>query len=107
MANYITEAFKKFDMLEDLEEFDINASSLEDMKSFIDVNGEDDFTNDKDIFDLEAQAEEDLKQSYLGKAVLKCNVCQSLIFEDPNELTENEDGIINIDTECPYCLSYE
>ena len=107
MANYITEAFKKFDMLEDLEEFDINAGSLEDMKSFIDVNGEDDFTNDKDIFDLEAQAEEDLKQSYLGKAVLKCNVCQSLIFEDPNELTENEDGIINIDTECPYCLSYE
>lgn len=107
MANYITEAFKKFDMLEDLEEFDINASSLDDMKSFIDVNGEDDFTNDRDIFDLEAQAEEDLKQSYLGKAVLKCNVCQSLIFEDPNELTENEDGIINIDTECPYCLSYE
>lgn len=107
MANYITEAFKKFDMLEDLEEFDINASSLEDMKSFIDVNGEDDFTDDRDIFDLEAQAEEDLKQSYLGKAVLKCNVCQSLIFEDPNELTENEEGIINIDTECPYCLSYE
>lgn len=105
MANYITEAFKKFDLLEDLDEFDINASSLNDMQSFIDAHG--DVEEDTEIYDLEAQAEEELKQSYLGKAVLKCNVCQSLIFEDPNNLTENEDGIINIETECPYCLSNE
>lgn len=107
MANYITEAFKKFDMLEDLEEFDLNPASMEDMKSFIDLNGEEDYTQDRDIFDLEAEAEDELKKSYLGKVVLKCNVCQSLIFEDPNNLTENEEGIINIGTECPYCLSYE
>lgn len=105
MANYITEAFKKFDLLEDLDEFDINASSFNDMQSFIDTHG--DVEEDTEIYDLEAQAEEELKQSYLGKAVLKCNVCQSLIFEDPNNLTENEDGIIDIETECPYCLSNE
>ena len=71
---YITEAFKQFNLLEDT--FPVNAEGVEDMQNFLDVAGED-VDDEQVIYDLEAEAEEDLKQSYVGKVILDCNVCHS------------------------------
>jgi len=107
---YITEAFKQFNALveEDelitSEEMPIYDVGSEKMHDFLDVVGDD---SDLSIIDLEAEAEEDLKQSYVGKVILDCNVCHSNIFIDKDEIVVDEDGNANIELECPYCMSNE
>lgn len=107
---YITEAFKQFDALveEDelitSEEMPIYDVGSERMHDFLDTAGDD---SDLAIIDLEAEAEEDLKQSYVGKVILDCNVCHSNIFIDKDEIVVDEDGNANIELECPYCMSNE
>ena len=108
---YITEAFKQFNSLveedEELitrEEMPIYDVDSERMHDFLDVVGDD---SDIDIIDLEAEAEEDLKQSYVGKVILDCNVCHSNIFVDREDVVVDEDGNANIELECPYCMSNE
>ena len=106
---YILEAFKQFDdILEEeemgREEVPIYDFNSENMHNFLDVVGEDDTV---DIIDLEAEAEEDLKQSYVGKVILDCNVCHSNIFINKEEVVVDETGSANIDLECPYCMSNE
>lgn len=108
---YITEAFKQFNSLveedEELvtkEEMPIYDVDSERMHDFLDVVGDD---SDIDIIDLEAEAEEDLKQSYVGKVILDCNVCHSNIFINREDVVVDEDGNANIELECPYCMSNE
>lgn len=107
---YILEAFKQFDSLveEDelitSEEMPIYDANSENIHDFLDVVGDD---SDISIIDLEAEAEEDLKQSYVGKVILDCNVCHSNIFIDKDEIIVDEEGVANVDLECPYCMSNE
>lgn len=107
---YITEAFKQFnalveeDELVTSEEMPIYDAGSERMHDFLDTVGDD---SDLAIIDLEAEAEEDLKQSYVGKVILDCNVCHSNIFIDKNEIVVDENGNANIELECPYCMSNE
>lgn len=107
---YITEAFKQFNALveEDelitSEEMPIYDAGSERMHDFLDTVGDD---SDLAIIDLEAEAEEDLKQSYVGKVILDCNVCHSNIFIDKDEIVVDENGNANIELECPYCMSNE
>lgn len=107
---YITEAFKQFNALveEDelitSEEMPIYDAGSERMHDFLDTAGDD---SDLAIIDLEAEAEEDLKQSYVGKVILDCNVCHSNIFIDKDEIVVDENGNANIELECPYCMSNE
>lgn len=109
---YILEAFKQFNSLveeEELithEELPIYDVGSEKMHTFLDFAG-DDSDEPINITDLEAEAEEDLKQSYVGKIILDCNVCHSNIFIDRDEITINEEGIANMELECPYCMSNE
>ena len=105
--NYILEAFKEFDLLEDTEnEFPLDPAGMEDLSSFLDYAGEDD-DNYVDVIDLEAEAEEELKQSYVGKVILDCNICHSHVFLDKDEIQIDDEGNVNIETECPYCMSTE
>ena len=107
---YITEAFKQFDALVEEDELITNEEmpiydvGSERMHDFLDTVGDD---SDLAIIDLEAEAEEDLKQSYVGKVILDCNVCHSNIFIDKDEIVVDEDGNANIELECPYCMSNE
>lgn len=109
MSNtFIQEAFKNSYLLEDAEEFSLNVSGPDDTESFLDIiNAEDENEMISDVYDLEAEAKEDLKQSYIGKVILDCNVCHSNVFFDKDEVTEDEDGNCCIDVECPYCMSNE
>lgn len=99
----LTEAFN---LAEDVEEFNLGASGLNELDSFLDMAGDTSMMDDDAmIIDLEAQAEDELKQSYVGKIIINCNVCHSNIFIDKEEIEIDEEDMINVDLECPYCHS--
>ena len=102
MSQYINEAFKKFRLLEDYEEFSVTPEGLDNLGSFIGQALDDESV---DVIDLEAEAQEDLKKSYIGKVICDCNICHSNIFFNKEDIVINEDGVANIDDECPYCMS--
>lgn len=107
--SFIEEAFRQV-FLEDVEEFPLTGSGPANAEEFMDMVDGEEAADDElisDVYDLEAEAEEDLKQSYIGKVILDCNVCHSNVFADPDQITENEDGIWCAEIECPYCLSNE
>ena len=109
MSNtYIQEAFRQFYLTEDAEEFSLNVSGPDDSASFLDIiNSAEDDETISDVYDLEAEAKEDLKQSYIGKVILDCNVCHSNVFFDKADVSEDESGLVCKDIECPYCMSNE
>ena len=106
MSQYINEAFKKFKLLEDFEEFSMTPEGLDNLGSFI-GQAMDDEQQNIDVIDLEAEAVEDLKQSYVGKVICDCNVCHSNIFYNKEDIVIDDEGIVNIEDECPYCMSTE
>ena len=103
MSQYINEAFKQFRLLES-EEFDLSPTGLDTLDTFMNQAITDE---DIDIIDLEAEAEEDLKKSYIGKVICDCNVCHSNIFYNKEDIEIDEDGIVNPEDECPYCMSLD
>lgn len=102
MSQYINEAFKKFRLLEDYEEFSVTPEGLDNLGSFIGQALDDESV---DVIDLEAEAQEDLKKSYIGKVICDCNICHSNIFFNKEDIVIDENGVANIDDECPYCMS--
>ena len=109
--SFITQAFKQFgEMLDEELEIDgvkevpVYEADTDSIHDFLDTAGEDESV---DVIDLEAETVEDLKQSYVGKVVLDCNVCHSNIFLDKDEVVVDENGVANVDMECPYCISNE
>ena len=108
MSNYIVEAFKAMNLLES-EDISLNQDGFDTLKGFMDEAGVDPDEETTDVFDLEAEAEEDLKDSYIGKVVLECSVCHSDIFVDKSEVSVGTDAeaLACYDIECPYCMSNE
>ena len=108
MSNYIVEAFKAMNLLES-EDISLNQDGFEELKGFMDEAGVDPDEESTDVYDLEAEAAEDLKDSYVGKVVLECSVCHSDIFVDKAEVSVGTDseGLACYDIECPYCMSNE
>lgn len=96
--DYINEAFKKLDFLSE-EMFTTDSYGINNLNSFIE--------NDDDIvvpvIDAEATSTDDLKDSYLGKVIINCNVCHSHIFEEKDNIEINDEGNVNFDIPCPYC----
>ena len=101
----LTEAFQKMDLLES-EDFDISSPiDAADLRNFID---EDEVDDSVDIVDLQAEEEEDLEDSYIGKVITECCVCHSKFYKDPEEIViDEETGNCNIDDECPVCFSHD
>lgn len=104
--NYLTEAFqalKDLDLNEDV--FDITNAGIEQANDFVKETEVDEF---EDIIDPLAQTEEELQDSYLGKAILDCEVCHSKLYKDPEEVVIDEEAqLANIEEACPYCQSNE
>lgn len=100
---YLVEAFQALEELnEDM--FNLTSGDATELKDFV----SDDIEMDQmtDIIDPLAQSEEDLQDSYLGKAILDCIICQSKIYKDPSEVIISEQGdLANVGEECPYCQS--
>lgn len=97
--DYLNEAFKKLDLLKE-ETFDTSPEGLSGMKSFMEMDLEDDTIR---VIDAEAEVEDDLQDSYIGKVIINCNVCHSNIFENKEDIVIDEDGSVNPEDQCPYC----
>lgn len=106
MSQYINEAFKQFRMLNESEDFSLDPMGLDNLNSFMDRAMEDDDDDlEIDIIDPETTEQDELKQSYIGKVICDCNVCHSNIFFNKEDITVDEGGVVNVEDECPYCMS--
>ena len=100
MSQYLSEAFKKLDILNE-DTFTINDNGLED---FVKFEEDDEFEDSIDVIDPDAETEEDLQDSYVGKVILDCCVCHSKIYKDVEDVVI-EDDIANANEECPFCYT--
>lgn len=100
---YLQEAFKELNLLT---EEDLNLSDIND-DAELDFDDEiPDGLGSVDIIDDEAETEEEVKDSYVGKVILDCCTCHSKLYRDPADVELSEDGeIVNEDEECPFCYS--
>ena len=101
-ANYLNEAFTQLQLLNE-EEFNwTDKDSIEDIKSLVDAPVDASI----DIIDPDANSEDELSDSYVGKVVLDCSVCHSKIYKDPSEIVIDEvEELANVGEECPYCYT--
>lgn len=101
-ANYLNEAFTQLQLLNE-EEFNLtDKDSIEDIKSLVDAPVDASI----DIIDPDANNEDELSDSYVGKVVLDCSVCHSKIYKDPSEIVIDEvEELANVGEECPYCYT--
>lgn len=106
MSNYLTEAFKKMELLEN-ETF--NLSSADGAQKLNDFIEEDELAPEVEVvIDPEATTEKEVKDSYLGDAILCCTVCNSMLYKPLDQVTIDEDtALANIDEVCPYCFNIE
>lgn len=98
--NYLSEAFKKLDFLNE-DDFSLdNASDIDDMSQFLSVEKD----PVQDVIDPEAKNEEELEDTYIGKVILHCPVCNSMIYKDLEDIEkDDEEELVNVGEECPYC----
>lgn len=101
--DYINEAFKSLSLLNE-EAFDTSLDGLNNLSDFME---QDDVEDVVKVIDPEAESTEDLSDSYIGKVIINCNVCHSHIFENKEDITIDDDGIVNVDMQCPYCGEQE
>ena len=102
--DYINEAFKKLDILEE-DMFSSSADGINSLSSFL---KDDDTVEVIRVIDPEAQDEEDIEATYIGKVILNCNVCHSHIFFNKDDVDiDEEEGIVNSESQCPYCGEQE
>lgn len=101
--NNLYEAFKELDLLEE-DVFEVSDDGVEKLKTFFDV--EEDEPEEVDIIDTEAETEEDLEDSYVGKIILDCCVCHTKIYKNKEDIKVSDDEeVVNVDEECPFCFS--
>lgn len=98
--DYINEAFRSLEMLDE-DIFSTDPASLNDLSDFMDTqeNAEEEIS----VIDPEAETEDDIQKSYVGKVILDCNICHSLCYKDKNDIELDIDGNVNVEEDCPYC----
>lgn len=102
--NYLMEAFKEFDALNE-EVFDISIEDgFQKAKEFKDAVV-DDFEPIV-VIDDTVENEEDVETSYVGKVILQCPTCLSMVYRDPEDVIIDEElEIANVGDVCPTCQS--
>lgn len=103
MSNsYLNEAFKKLGCLDE-ETFQANLDGFEELKRFQEIDG-----STVTIIDPEASTVDDLKDSYIGKVIIDCNVCHSKIYKDAADIViDEESDSANVTEQCPFCYSQD
>lgn len=102
--NYLSEAFKKLDFLTE-EDFSLyNNDSIDDMGQLL----ADPVTPSQDVIDPEAETEDELQDTYIGKVILHCPVCNSMVYKNLEDIVKDDvEGLVNVGEECPYCYTSE
>ena len=102
MSKYLTEAFKQMEAFED-STFTATPEGAKKLQQFLDGDYVDDVET---IIDPNAENEEDLQDSYVGKVILNCPVCEAKIYKDLDEvIIDDEADLANVEEECPFCQS--
>ena len=98
--DYINEAFKSLELLTE-ELFRADDEGINELSDFMssDVDNEEKIS----IIDMDAETEDDLQDSYVGKVIVDCNVCHSHVFKDKEDITLNDAGELDLEEDCPYC----
>lgn len=100
--NFLGEAFKRLNTLQE-DTFDITDTDIAELEDAVVGTDEDETI---DIIDDEVETFEELQPSYVGKVILDCNVCHSLVYKDKADVVLSDDGEdANLSDECPYCMS--
>lgn len=57
------------------------------------------------IVDLEAETEEDLLPSYVGKFIIQCPQCMTLFYKNEEDIEKSEENpdVVNINEPCQHC----
>lgn len=55
------------------------------------------------IVDVDAETIDELKDSYVGNAILRCPICKTLIYKKPEDVIKGDGELYNVDEECPHC----
>lgn len=97
--DYINEAFKKLDLLEE-QLFHASADGVNSLNDFLSNSSDDEVVR---VIDPEVTTSEELSDSYVGKVIINCNVCHSHVFENKEDITISEEGVVNVETQCPFC----
>lgn len=99
----IDEAFRALDYLNE-DVFDVTVDGIEKLAEF-ESEKEDDL-DELSVYDIDAEEEDDLEPSYVGKIILECGVCHSLLYHDKEDVEIDEDThLANVGEECPFCAS--
>lgn len=102
--SYLIEAFKALNALDE-DVFSVSDDGIEKLSAFEDDNT---VSDDITIYDVDAENESELEDSYIGKVILDCNVCHSKLYKDKADVVIDEESKdANIDMECPYCYSVD
>lgn len=110
MVDYLAEAFKALDDVEDVtpclheEMFTVDSDGLSELADFEVENEKSE--DKKRVIDPEAKNEEELKSSYVGKVIIDCNQCHSKVYKDKEDIVIDGDDV-NKEEECPYCFATE
>lgn len=97
----ISNAFKELDLLTE-DTFKADDTGIDKLRDFMDGDQVDEIT----IIDPEAETFDDVKESYIGKIILNCGVCQSKFYKDKEDIViDEETQLVNVGEECPYCTS--
>lgn len=101
MEKFLADAFQKLNSLTE-DTFEFNVDGIEKMKEF----EEEPVVDEVEVVDLDAETEEEVQDSYIGKVILDCDVCHSKLFKDVDEVEVDEDTqLANVGEECPFCSS--
>ena len=57
------------------------------------------------IVDLDAETEDDLLPSYVGKVIIQCPQCMTLFYKNPEDIEKSEENpdVVNINEVCQHC----
>ena len=101
ITKYTRDAFKSLELVEDAE-FNLQGKdAFQELDTYIDS---DDVPVDQEVIDLEAETESELKDSYIGEAILSCPVCHTNLFKPIEDIVIGEDvELCCVGEPCPVC----
>lgn len=101
----LKEAFQELELLDDTF-YDIDdKEDIEKLQKSLDNDVDDELDDVEMIVDLEADNEEDLKDSYVGQVLLFCPVCHTIHYAKKEDVIPSEENpeLVNVEEQCPHC----
>lgn len=100
----ITEAFRALEALNE-DTFSVSDDGINKLSEF---EQNDDLLDEIPVIDADADTEDDLQDSYVGKVILDCTVCHSKLYKSKDKVTlDDAEELANVGEECPYCYNVD